>query len=129
MNKNLKKVVFALVVVLLVGVTGFAITNGKFERLEGYMYSLADSNISTATPSDATPSNADLDVATPSDATPSDATSSDADSEEVMGTDIEEEKVSFLEKGNMYGIIIGASILAIVAVGAIIVIAKKKNKK
>ena len=88
------------------------------------MYSLADSNISTATPSDATPSNADLDVATPSDATPS-----DADSEEVMGTELEEEKVSFLEKGNMYGIIIGASILAIVAVGAIIVIAKKKNKK
>lgn len=85
MKKIIKKISFAIIVVALILLTGLIIKTGKFEKLEGYMYSLAmDINSSAtdtnATSSDATSSNATSCDATSSNATTSDATSCDATS-------------------------------------------------
>lgn len=49
MKKIIKKISFAMVVVALVLLTGLIIKTGKFEKLEGYMYSLAMDINSSAT--------------------------------------------------------------------------------
>ncbi len=78
MNKNLKKVFFATTVIILIIGIVLITKAGKFEKLEGYMYSLAAEITGTATSSDATSSDATSSNATSSNATSSNATSSNA---------------------------------------------------
>lgn len=80
MKKIIKRISFAMVVVALVLVTGLIIQTGKFEKLEGYMYSLAIDINNNATDTNATSSNATSCNATSSNATSSNATSSNATS-------------------------------------------------
>ena len=77
MKKMIKRLVFAIVIVALVCVTGIVIKTGKFKKLEGYMYSFAVEITNSATDCNATSSNAQ-ECATSSNATSSDATSSNA---------------------------------------------------
>ena len=78
---NFKKVFFALILVMLIIILGVIIKSGKFEALEGYMYSFAaDITGGQATSSNATSSNATSSNATSSNATSSNATSSNATS-------------------------------------------------
>ena len=93
MKKMIKRIVFAVIIVSLILATGVVIKIGKFEKLEGYMYSFAaeitnfatDCNATSsnaqecATSSNATSSNAQ-ECATSSNATSSNATSSNATS-------------------------------------------------
>lgn len=69
MKKIIKRIIFAMVVVALVLVTGLIIKTGKFEKLEGYMYSLAKDVNSSATDTNATSGNATSCNATSSNAT------------------------------------------------------------
>lgn len=78
MNKYLKKVFFATTVIILIIGIVLITKAGKFEKLEGYMYSLAAEITGTATSSDATSSDATSSNATSSNATSSNATSSNA---------------------------------------------------
>lgn len=80
MKKIIKRISFAMVVVALVLVTGLIIKTGKFEKLEGYMYSLAMDINSSATDTNATSCDATSSNATSCDATSSNATSSNATS-------------------------------------------------
>jgi len=80
MKNLIKKIFFILIVVALVFATGVVIKTGKFEKLEGYMYSLAAEITDSATSSDATSSDATSSNATSSDATSSNATSCNATS-------------------------------------------------
>ena len=77
MKKMIKRIVFAVIIVLLVFATGVVIKTGKFEKLEGYMYSFAAEIINSATDCNATSSNATSsnaqDCATSSNATSSNA--------------------------------------------------------
>lgn len=74
MKKIIKRISFAMVVVALVLVTGLIIKTGKFEKLEGYMYSLAMDINSSATDTNATSSNATSCNATSCNATSSNVT-------------------------------------------------------
>lgn len=80
MKKMIKIIVFAVIIILLVFATGAVIKTGKFQKLEGYMYSFATEITNSATDCNATSSNAPG-CATPSNAlecaTPANATSSD----------------------------------------------------
>lgn len=82
MKKMIKRIVFAVIIVSLVLATGVVIKTGKFEKLEGYMYSFAAEITNSATDSNATDCNATSsnaqDCATSSNATSSNATSSNA---------------------------------------------------
>ena len=84
MKKNIKRIVFALIIVSLVLATGVVIKTGKFAKLEGYMYSFAAEIINSATDSNATSSNATDSNATDSNATSSNATSSNAQTTETI---------------------------------------------
>lgn len=76
-----KKTTFAFLVIVLTIMGGMVIKSGKFEHLEGYMYSIAaDITKEVATCSDATSSNATSSNATSSNATSCNATSSNATS-------------------------------------------------
>lgn len=93
MKKIIKKISFAIIVVALILLTGLIIKTGKFEKLEGYMYSLAmDINSSAtdtnATSCDATSSNATSCDATSSNATSSNATSCDATSSNATSSNV-----------------------------------------
>ena len=72
MKKMIKRIVFAVIIVSLVLATGVVIKIGKFEKLEGYMYSFAAEITNSATDCNATSSNAQ-DCATSSNATSSNA--------------------------------------------------------
>ena len=72
MQKMIKRIVFAVIIVSLVLAIGVVIKTGKFEKLEGYMYSFAAEITNSATDSNATSSNAQ-DCATSSNATSSNA--------------------------------------------------------
>lgn len=87
---NFKKVFFALILVMLIIILGVIIKSGKFEALEGYMYSFAaDITEGQATSSDATSSNATSSNATSSNATSSNATSSNASKPDSSNTSTE----------------------------------------
>lgn len=57
MKKMIKRIVFVVIILTLVLATGVVIRTGKFEKLEGYMYSFAAEIINSATDSNATSSN------------------------------------------------------------------------
>ena len=80
MNKKIKKIIFSLIVLGLIIGTGAVIKIGDFEKLEGYMYSLAASIANSATSSNATSCNATSSNATSCNATSSNATSCNATS-------------------------------------------------
>jgi uncharacterized protein YjdB len=88
MNTKLKKIIFSLIVFCLVLGTGAIINIGNFQKLEGYMYSLAASIETSATSSNATSSNATSSNATSSNATSSNATSSKATSIKLNKTSL-----------------------------------------
>ena len=86
MKKLIKRLFFILIIVALVFATGVVIKTGKFEKLEGYMYSFAAEITDSATSSDATSSNATSSDATSSNATSSNATSSNATSSDATSS-------------------------------------------
>ena len=78
MNNFLKKTFFAIVIISLILATGVIVRIGSFEKLEGYMYSLAVEETNIELPENATPSNVVPENATPSNAVPENATPSNA---------------------------------------------------
>ena len=49
MKKMIKKIIFVAVITILILATTIVVKTGKFEKLEGYMYSLAAEITGTAT--------------------------------------------------------------------------------
>ena len=130
MKEKFKRLIFAIIIVVLILVLGVVIKTGKLKKLEGYMYSFAAEITDSATDSNATSSNVQ------GCATSSDAKSDNTQVEEkeysvttTSGDVKEKDKVAFLESHKMYVIIIGVSILAIIVVVVILIVDKKvKNK-
>lgn len=91
MKKMIKRMVFILIIVSLVLAIGIVIKTGKFEKLEGYMYSFAAEITNSATDCNATSSNATSsnaqECATSSNATSSNATDCNATSSNAQTTE------------------------------------------
>ena len=68
MKKMIKKIIFVAVIAILILATTIVVKTGKFEKLEGYMYSLAAEITGTATNPNATDANATDSNATSSNA-------------------------------------------------------------
>ena len=68
MKKMIKKIIFVAVITILILATTIVVKTGKFEKLEGYMYSLAAEITGTATNPNATDANATDSNATSSNA-------------------------------------------------------------
>ncbi len=109
---NVKLIVFLIIILAIARIAMIICGNGKINKLEGYLYSLAasatcsdatstDATSADATSSNATSSNANHDAtssnATSADANKQDATSADATSSNATGSKVDNQKSTSTE--------------------------------